>query len=153
MLSYTTTTTTTTPPVWGDNPWVVSEGPCIIDAKGCAKRDLYGNGEFCKILVNNTAAKPIVVEKFYTEKYYDLLIVNEVAYSGTQGPEGIIPQGVIIWRSDFSVTSWGWRICMPALTTTSVTTTAEVTATSSLTTSTAFNITTTMVGDTTNATA
>jgi len=155
MLAYTTTTTTTTPVVWGDDPWVVSEGPCIIDAEGCAKRDLYGNGEFCKILVNDTAATPISVKKFYTERYYDVLIVNEVAYSGTQGPEGIIPQGVIIWRSDFSVTSWGWRICMPALTTTSVTsgTTAAVTTTSSVTTSTASNITTTMVGDTTNATA
>jgi hypothetical protein len=152
MISYTTSTTTTTPVVWGDDPWVVAEGPCTIDAEGCAKREWYGNDEFCKILVNDTSAMPISVKKFSTEHGYDSLTVNGVAYSGAKGPEGIIPQGVITWQSDYSLTAPGWQICMPAATT-HMTTTGAVTTTTEDTTSTVSNVSTTTGSVSTNTTA
>ena len=47
---------------------------------------------------NNTL--PISVIAFDTEAEYDELVVNGVAYSGSRGPNGIVPTGAITWSSD-----------------------------------------------------
>ena len=67
--------------------------------------------EVCTIAVNTTAAVPIVVQNFSTEKSYDAVVVNCKVYSGTDGPEGVIPDSTIYWFSDGSVNAAGWRIC------------------------------------------
>ncbi|CAK0807760.1 unnamed protein product [Prorocentrum cordatum] len=54
---------------------------------------------------------PIQVESFYTEAYFDTLLVNGVFYSGAVGPNAIIPSTDIIWFSDTDWSRVGWRLC------------------------------------------
>merc|ERR1712151_169081 len=54
----------------------------------------------------------IRVQSFNTEGGYDLLQVNGVDYSGTDGPVGVTPVGEVVWSSDYSVQQTGWRLCM-----------------------------------------
>jgi len=74
--------------------------------------------------------KAISVGSFQTERNYDKLFVNGEAFSGSNGPAGKIPTtGVpITWTSDYSVTSAGWKICLPATQTEAPTTTTTTTA-------------------------
>ena len=39
------------------------------------------------------------VESFSTERGSDVLVVNGVEYSGSAGPNGIVPHGTIRWRA------------------------------------------------------
>merc|ERR1719460_2724342 len=55
---------------------------------------------------------------FDTERGYDKLVVNGATYDGRSGPEGVIPNGVISWTSDSSVTRSGWKICATSAVTT-----------------------------------
>lgn len=75
------------------------------------RRSCCSTSEVCAIAVNTTAAVPIVVQNFSTEKDYDAVIVNCKIYSGTDGPAGVIPDSTIYWFSDGSVNAAGWRIC------------------------------------------
>ena len=61
--------------------------------------------------MNTSAATPLQVESFSTEAGYDSLLVNCKAYSGSVGPEAVVPDTTIYWYSDGSVVSSGWRIC------------------------------------------
>ena len=41
-----------------------------------------------------------MVVDFNTEEYNDVLSVNDVRYSGSVGPEGVVPTGQLTWQSD-----------------------------------------------------
>ena len=43
--------------------------------------------------------KTIIVRDFQTEESYDILEVNGVSYSGSDGPGGVVPIGTIKWES------------------------------------------------------
>ena len=78
----------------------------------------YENLKACTI--TNPPAVPISVETFAVEDAvkgtcYDFLTVNNVSYCGTEGPEGIVPDGSPIkWISDGGETEAGWKLCFPA---------------------------------------
>merc|ERR1712232_1531416 len=126
------TTTTTTLPDFGGLPWVLAEGPCTIDASACVTSpnfpEVYGHNENCIILVNDTALKSIVVHQFRTERGYDVLTVNDQGYSGGDGPDGVMPRGRIVWKTDGSVSQAGWRLCMNDVPTPAPTTAAPTLA-------------------------
>ena len=69
--------------------------------------------------ITNPPAVPISVETFavegaYKGRCYDSLTVNGANYCGTEGPEGIVPDGSPIeWISDKRDTEAGWKICFP----------------------------------------
>jgi len=102
------------PPTPAPGTWTVTGSGCQIDG-ACVQSNNYpqnyGNDESCIIDVGNL---PIAVEYFETERSYDELTVNGVAYSGT--PSNIndingVQNGKLSWASDYSVTKKGWRIC------------------------------------------
>lgn len=47
----------------------------------------------------NGNQKTITVVDFQTEKSYDILEVNGQSYSGSSGPEGVVPAGTMKWDS------------------------------------------------------
>ena len=77
----------------------------------------YENDQKCTI--TNPPAVPISVETFavegaYKGKCYDFLTVNGARYCGTEGPEGIVPDGSPIeWISDKGGTEADWKLCFP----------------------------------------
>lgn len=124
-------TTTTTGNPFGKHGWFVWRGSCSIDASGCALSpnypSFYSPRERCTIVVEERLSGPITVNSFSTERNYDVLVVNGIRYSGNQGPDGVVPKGLIAWSSDYSVQRSGWKICMGP---TSTTTTTKVPTTS-----------------------
>lgn len=62
------------------------------------------------------------MQSFFTEEGYDVLKVNDIEYSGSVGPEGIVPSGNMEWSSDSSIVKSGWKLCPLGATTTSTTT-------------------------------
>ena len=85
-----------------------------VTKKGESK---YENLKACNI--TNPSAVPISVETFavegaYKGRCYDFLTVNGARYCGTEGPEGIVPDGSPIgWISDEGDTEAGWKLCFP----------------------------------------
>ena len=59
----------------------------------------YPNYDACTIAVNASNTVPIHVVDFNTEGWYDKLWVNGIAYSGTTGPQGIVPTQNITWSA------------------------------------------------------
>eukprot|EP00438_Fugacium_kawagutii_P010927 Skav211538 [mRNA] locus=scaffold352:473524:478241:- [translate_table: standard] len=99
--------------------WKVMEGDCVMDEKHCITTPQFPNNytsaDFCRIAVDYSAARPIQVEQFQTEKFYDTLVVNCEAYSGARSPAGVVPTSDIYWDSDGSLTGAGWRLCPGAI--------------------------------------
>jgi len=95
--------------------WKSVSRPCAIDKNGCITSHnyprFYGSQEHCSLEIEETMTGPLVVTDFETEKNHDILTVNGKAYSGNEGPQGIVPYGQIIWRSDHSISKRGWRLC------------------------------------------
>merc|ERR1719379_337723 len=153
--SSSSTSPSPAPPSAGDM-WKVTEGPCVKDAAGCIQSpnypSQYGNNEQCTIVVTESIAVPIVVEKFKTEKRYDKLTVDGVVYDGTDGPHGVTPKEVITWYSDTSVTDDGWKLC-PSQTIPSTSTTPSITSTTTTTTSTSTTTTTPTTTSTSSTTS
>jgi len=93
--------------------WSVDNGPCQSYPDGCVSSwnypGEYGDYELCTM--SGSVGCTIRVVDFGTETGYDVLTVNGNAYSGTDGPEGVIPDGMILWRTDDSDVSVGWKIC------------------------------------------
>ena len=77
----------------------------------------YETSQECTI--TNPPAVPISVDTFavegaYKGRCYDFLTVNGARYCGTEGPEGIVPDGSPIgWISDEGDTEAGWKLCFP----------------------------------------
>ena len=78
----------------------------------------YENNEACDITyVDKYAGSMLSATAFVTEFGYDKLTVNnEGTFEGTSGPSGVVlkANGDIRWRSDGSVTTSGWVLCMEA---------------------------------------
>lgn len=95
--------------------WQVASGDCTIDEEGCIQSpgfpEGYGNSEACEIAVDVPAAVPIRVMNFSTEQGFDRLVIDCEAFSGTSGPDGVIPTSALSWSTDESVTEGGWRLC------------------------------------------
>jgi len=100
---------------FGNAMWRVATGSCIIDNASCILSPNYPanytDGGSCKIAVNASAAVPIDVKSFNTEDSFDTLLVNCDSYSGTASPQGVTPVQNILWESDGSIVSSGWKIC------------------------------------------
>jgi len=109
-----TSSPTPTPPTPLSYMWASIVGACTLDG-ACVESPNYPNyystDQSCTIQIDLNAAAPIEVESFNTESYFDRLTVNGRAYSGTNGPSGVIPTANIQWASDFSVQKSGWRLC------------------------------------------
>ena len=78
----------------------------------------YENNQKCTI--TNPPAVPISVKTFAVEGThegkcsFDYLTVNGARYCGTEGPEGIVPDGSPIeWISDKGGTEADWKLCFP----------------------------------------
>jgi hypothetical protein len=115
LVDYTTTTTTT------------STHPCRTDDAGCILSpgfpDIYGINTRCTFeLASLPAGEPLRTTDFHTEQGYDQIIVNGLGFSGQSAPDGIVPTEPIVWTSDHSVVTTGWRLCFGTTTTTTTTT-------------------------------
>ena len=51
-----------------------------------------------QVVPNNTRAIDVI--NFLTEESFDSLIINGLAYSGSNGPQGVVPQEALQWISD-----------------------------------------------------
>lgn len=51
---------------------------------------------------------------FDTETMYDVLIVNGMRFSGSHGPQDILPFEDIVWNADYSGSRAGFKICARA---------------------------------------
>jgi len=104
----------TTPTGTRAGMWVV-EGNCAVDSALCVTSpnfpSLYGDRESCRISVDEALAKPVVAKSFDTESEYDILKVNDREYSGTLGPDMVLPTSPITWSSDIGTVKSGWRLC------------------------------------------
>lgn len=93
----------------------VMSGPCSVDKAGCALSPDwpkgYGNAESCSIRVKTETVGPLFVEGFGTENGLDILTVNGIRYSGSKGPDGVIPYEDITWHADPGVGGRGWKLC------------------------------------------
>mmetsp|Transcript_50092 Transcript_50092/g.119180 ORF Transcript_50092/g.119180 Transcript_50092/m.119180 type:complete len:1195 (-) Transcript_50092:93-3677(-) len=102
-----------------DGQWHILSGDCTISqADGCVQSPnypgAYPQNSACVIAAPTTNGPSIKVEAFATEKFYDVLVVNFVKYSDDKGPDGIVPRGEMLWRSDASDDDGektGFRIC------------------------------------------
>jgi len=93
----------------------VASGDCTVDSRGCAMTPGYPSDypvdSSCTLDVSAGSSMPLHVEEFATELNFDFLTVNGEAYSGSSGPEGIVPSGQITWSADYSVSQSGWKLC------------------------------------------
>lgn len=87
-------------------------GNCVRGTDGCVNSPNYplnyGDSQQCNFTM---PAWNLRVEEFNTEASYDKLTINGLFYAGTVGPDNVIPTGFLIWSSDGSETSTGWKIC------------------------------------------
>mmetsp|Transcript_81137 Transcript_81137/g.156732 ORF Transcript_81137/g.156732 Transcript_81137/m.156732 type:complete len:463 (+) Transcript_81137:2-1390(+) len=133
VTNATSTTTTPLGPVnFSGRPWVVMHGNCSVNVS-CAwspnHPQNYNNSQTCVLAVNVTAAAPLNVLHFQTERGYDKLTVNGREYHGSWGPHAVTPRGNILWSSDYSVTRSGWKMCMGGVNITTTTSTTMGNAT------------------------
>ncbi|CAE7202543.1 unnamed protein product [Symbiodinium natans] len=81
-------------------------GSCAVDGACVSSPNYpgqYPDGEGCIIQVAPLdPERPLAIDvvDFSTEWSWDLLTVNGVDYSGTNGPEGVLPTGNITWNAD-----------------------------------------------------
>ena len=95
--------------------WAVIQGNCTQDADHCIMSPNYPKNystrSICTIAVNDSAAVPIHVVNFSTELRFDALISDCRYFSGSKGPENVVPKGPIFWHSDDAIVSSGWKLC------------------------------------------
>lgn len=92
-------------PQWGErlsDPWQQLRA-CRVDSDGCLQGprypSSYRNSQNCEVTVADGNSKSINVKAFDTETGYDILEVNGRQYSGTAGPNDVVPSGTITWSS------------------------------------------------------
>ena len=110
-----TRTPTATRSPTGSQLFAVESGPCTV-TDGCFQSpdypDNYGVDRACtfSVLQDNVVLR---VDAFETESGYDELEVNEVSFSGSEGPQGeIVNVGTpISFSSDGSIDYMGFEIC------------------------------------------
>ncbi|CAE7553092.1 unnamed protein product [Symbiodinium natans] len=89
--------------VEGTPSWQVTSGSCVVEGDCVASSNYpttYPDNDRCVIEVvpNNTRAIDVI--NFLTEESFDSLIINGLAYSGSNGPQGVVPQEALQWISD-----------------------------------------------------
>ena len=88
----------------GSWAWKVTAGLCSVDDDGCVVSTNfpkeYPNDDTCVIEVLPGERKSLEVLAFSTEAGRDTVSVNGIDFSGTEGPEGMVPVGSILWHSD-----------------------------------------------------
>ena len=88
---------------WSSDPWQQLRA-CRVDSDGCLQSPRYPsnyrNSQNCEVTVADGNSKSISVEAFDTETGYDILEVNGRQYSGTAGPDDVVPSGTITWGSE-----------------------------------------------------
>mmetsp|Transcript_117234 Transcript_117234/g.233626 ORF Transcript_117234/g.233626 Transcript_117234/m.233626 type:complete len:709 (+) Transcript_117234:55-2181(+) len=98
-----------------DSPFEVTSGPCKVESGNCVLSPNwpanYGNKQECKIKVKKAEGVKLQVVDFATESCYDMLTVSGKTYSGSTGPMEEVAKGDIAWKSDYSVSNTGWKIC------------------------------------------
>ncbi|CAE7405136.1 UVR8 [Symbiodinium sp. CCMP2592] len=70
----------------------------------------YPPGDACVIEVEAENRMAIGVVAFSSG--HGKLRVNDVLYSGTEGPQGVVPRGSILWSSDIFSSGLGWKMCL-----------------------------------------
>jgi len=92
--------------------WTISSGSgCVMDGNCIQTANYpseYGNDQGCDIQV--TGVLPVVVEAFETEACCDSLEVGGTVYRGSDANFTQV-SGDMIWVSDYSKPSRGWKIC------------------------------------------
>ncbi|CAE7622656.1 unnamed protein product [Symbiodinium sp. CCMP2592] len=99
--------------------WFVSSGSCefLPDSQCIATTGFplvfYGSYDHCDIEVAENNILPIQVLAFEIGSK-DKLMVNGQSYSGTHGPDDVVPQGIVEWRADRVEAASGhaWAICL-----------------------------------------
>jgi len=88
-----------------DNIRIYNQGTCFGTNAG------YDNFDTCIIKV--LADCELEVHSFYTESVFDVLYVNGVSYSGTDGPNGVFVHNTeeIKFIADYTGTDLGFDIC------------------------------------------
>lgn len=94
-------------------------GSCAVDSAGCITSPnydpisaaVYPTHSECAFDVKHPCA--MEVEDFNVENFYDFLIVNNEAFSGSLTPHGKVPATAskIQWVADYSVEMTGFKIC------------------------------------------
>ncbi|CAE7377068.1 Dmbt1 [Symbiodinium natans] len=111
-----TTTTTTQATTQAPIPWTIDQGPCEMDEQGCISSPNYPrdyDDSYCEIWVEQDNTRAINVIFFDTRSNH-YLVVNGEDYSGSDGPQGIVPTGAIEWEVEGSRFDRGWKICLEA---------------------------------------
>jgi hypothetical protein len=73
----------------------------------------YGNDQSCTIEIKKDLRARLTGMLFNTEKGADKLTINGEAFSGSDGPKGVIPTGDITWASDSENDANGhWQLCL-----------------------------------------
>ena len=100
----------------GSWAWEVTSGLCSVGDDGCIVStnfpNEYPNDDTCIIEVEPGEGKSLEVLAFSTEAGRDTVQVNGIDFSGTEGPEGLVPAGSILWRSDGLGKGSGWKLCL-----------------------------------------
>eukprot|EP00929_Paragymnodinium_shiwhaense_P117933 TRINITY_DN893_c6_g1_i1.p1 TRINITY_DN893_c6_g1~~TRINITY_DN893_c6_g1_i1.p1 ORF type:complete len:610 (+),score=123.17 TRINITY_DN893_c6_g1_i1:75-1904(+) len=97
--------------------WEVKDGNCKIDARGCATSPNYPEDyteyAWCKIeLLDGTTKRPVYATDFHTEYSFDIVRIDgTLAFSGVDGPQGVIVNASLTFNSDEDIQMKGWRIC------------------------------------------
>jgi hypothetical protein len=88
-----------------------SQGPCVVEG-ACVTIPYERPNEYCELSV--AVAGTLRTSWFETESCCDKLVVDGAAYSGPVGPSGNIlsPGSTLLWRTDFTVPSSGWTVCL-----------------------------------------
>ena len=101
----------------------VVSGNCTARGDGCVTSPNYPNDyagdDKCVMKAEKDIVLTVPEEAFLTESYFDKMMVNDVAYEGSTGPDGVMPSsGQIVWTTDGAVQRSGWVICQTTTTTT-----------------------------------
>jgi len=104
--------------------FVINSGTCTLDPSmiNCIRSpnfpSFYGNNEACSITPTALAiGATLTATSFSTEEGVDILRIPDPSgsltiFSGVSGPSNyLLGPGLIEWRSDFSNTFSGWRVC------------------------------------------
>lgn len=92
----------------------------------------YQNYERCTIKPIYTGNVVLSVEHFRTESYFDFLTIDGQKYSGSTEPPHIQNPSSIGWYSDYSLRRSGWKLCLEANDSPSLSSSAIPTSSSSV---------------------
>jgi hypothetical protein len=104
----------------GEGLWEIVSGGCTIGSDNCLKSTNYDSDynldEECVIQVNQDQwegkSYAINQQDFNIENNWDFMYVNGDSYTGTTGPDGVVPSGTITFTSDYIYPAKGFHLCL-----------------------------------------